>query len=149
MLDIGIYAFAPAMLLADRDVVNTWATAHRNDLGVDLSMSGLLDFGQQFTASFDVSFEVPYRRLFEVSGTKAFIAYPDATVPVPGETGTFELVGNDGASETITYEPANAYRRMVDQFAAVVAGDEAPRFTPADSQRLARIQEALRQASGY
>jgi D-xylose 1-dehydrogenase (NADP+, D-xylono-1,5-lactone-forming) len=149
MLDIGIYAFAPAMLLAGRDIDNAWATAHRNAAGVDLSMSGLLDFGQNFTANFDVSFEMAFRRLFEVTGTKGIIAYPDATVPMPGETGTFDLVRNDGAIEKVSYEPTNAYRRMVDQFAAVVAGNEAPRFTPADSQRLARIQEALRQASGY
>jgi D-xylose 1-dehydrogenase (NADP+, D-xylono-1,5-lactone-forming) len=149
MLDIGIYAFAPALLLANRDIVCAWATAHRNELGVDLSMSGLLDFGQHFTANFDVSFETPFRREFEVTGTGGVIAYPDATVPMPGETGTFELRRADGTTERISYEPANAYRRMVDQFAAVVAGNEAPRFTPAHSQRLARTQEALRQASGY
>ena len=86
LLDVGIYCVAPAMLLADREPVACHAVAVLNELGVDVSTTGTIDWGAGFTSSFEVSFECPDRRTMEISGTEGFLTLEGDHEP-PGTLG--------------------------------------------------------------
>jgi predicted dehydrogenase len=148
VFDIGIYCVGPGMLMAGRDPVGVHAVARRNELGVDITTSGLVDWGDGFTTSFDVSFDAPLNRTLEITGSHGVITQPDYTQS--GPDGPCEIVINrrDDSVDRIALTGVTGFRGMVDQFAAVVAGEEAPVFGREQSGRLARIEAALRAASG-
>jgi D-xylose 1-dehydrogenase (NADP+, D-xylono-1,5-lactone-forming) len=147
MFDIGIYCIAPAMLLAGRDPVGISAAATNNDAGVDVAMTGLVDYGSGFAGTFSVSFEAAGRRSVDVVGSGARVSFSDSAVSHPDEPTFLEVVRPDGSVEQHPFAPANAYATMVEQFTAVTHGDAQPLFGPEHSRRLARIQAALLDAT--
>jgi D-xylose 1-dehydrogenase (NADP+, D-xylono-1,5-lactone-forming) len=148
LFDLGIYCIGPALMMAGRDPAGVRAVAVRNPLGVDVVMSGLIDWGDGFASTFDVSFDAPLYITLEVAGTHGVITLP-AYSPA-GIDGPSQIVirRRDGSVDRIDVAGPNGYRGMVDQFAAVVAGTEAPVFGREESCRLARVEEALRASSG-
>jgi predicted dehydrogenase len=141
--DIGIYCIAPFLLMAGRDPVNMAATAIRNDLGVDIVMSGWIDWGEGFSSAFEVSFDAPARRQMALAGSLGLADLCGDHVPGPEEQSEIMVERRDGSVDTITCEGANAYAGMVSHFEAVVAGNEEPIFGKTESLRLAAILDEL------
>jgi D-xylose 1-dehydrogenase (NADP+, D-xylono-1,5-lactone-forming) len=147
LFDVGIYCLGPAMLLADRDPVRAAASAVRNAAGVDVSMTGWVDWGEGFTSTFEVSFDQPGRRTLEVAGTREVLTIPDWHAP--GPVGDAELMRTDrtGTVTTEVLAGSDAYEGMVDQFVQVVRAEAAPVFGPADSRRLAAVIDMVQLAA--
>ena len=143
LFDIGIYVIAPFMLIADRDPVGLAAAAARNELDVDIAMSGWIDWGQGFSCSFDVSFDGPVRKQMALSGSDGLVNVPGLHVPGPEEPSTLEIERRDGSIDIIECPGANAYAEMVAHFEAVVAGEAEPIFGRDESLRLAEIFDEL------
>jgi predicted dehydrogenase len=143
LFDIGIYCIAPFLLMADRDPVGLAATATRNELGVDVVMSGWIDWGQGFTTAFDVSFDAPVRKQMALSARDGLVNVPGLHVPGPEEPSELQVERRDGSIETIECPGANAYAEMVAHFEAVVSGKEQPVFGRVQSLRLAAILDEL------
>ena len=147
LYDVGIYCLAPPMLIAARDHVGVCAAAVRNEMGVDVSMTGFVDWDDGFGSSFDVSFEQPARRVLEVAGTEGIIIVPGFHTPGPLDPSEIHILRRDDSTEIIAVDGANAFSGMIDQFAAVVAGEAAPVFGRIESERLARVIDALHAVS--
>lgn len=143
LFDIGIYCIAPFLLMADRDPAAMAASATRNELGVDTSMAGWIDWGSGFSSAFDVSFDAPLRKQMAVSGSLGLVELPDHHVPGPLETSEIIIERRDGSVETVECAGANAYAGMVAHFEAVVAGEQKPVFGMEESMRLAAILDEL------
>jgi predicted dehydrogenase len=143
LFDIGIYCIAPFLMMADRDPVGLAATARRNELGVDVEMSGWIDWGRGFTTAFDVSFDAPVRKQMALSATEGLVDVPGLHVPGPEEQSELQIERRDGSIETIECAGANAYAEMVSHFEAVVARKEEPVFGPVESLRLAAILDEM------
>ena len=143
LFDIGIYCIAPFLLMADRDPVSMAASATRNELGVDTSMAGWIDWGSGFSSAFDVSFDAPLRKQMTLSGSLGLVEVPGHHVPGPRETSEIIIERRDGSVETIECAGANAYAGMVAHFEAVVAGEQKPVFGMEESLRLAAILDEL------
>jgi predicted dehydrogenase len=143
LFDIGIYCIAPFLMMAGRDPVGMAANATRNHLGVDVAMTGWIDWGEGFSSSFDVSFDAPQRREMALSATHGLVEVPGEHVPGSTEPSVVNVQRRDGSVETITCDGANAYAGMVSHFERVVSGDEEPIFGRTESLRLADILDQL------
>jgi D-xylose 1-dehydrogenase (NADP+, D-xylono-1,5-lactone-forming) len=147
LFDVGIYCLGPAILTTRREHTAVMATAIRNDRGVDVSMTGFVDWGEGVGSSFDVSFEVPPRRMLEISGTEGVLTMPGYHAPGPEEPSQIHIRRRDDTERTIEVPGANAFVGMVDHFAAVVHEREAPVFGHLESCRMALVIDALHAAA--
>ena len=146
LFDVGIYCLAPFLLMSGREPQACAATAVRNRHGIDVTMSGWVDWGAGFTSSFHVSFDAPSSRSFTVSGSEAVLQVPGMFVPGPPEMSEVLITSRSG--ETVERcAGANAYAGMVGHFADVVAGTAEPVFGRRESDRLARLLHSLHLAS--
>jgi D-xylose 1-dehydrogenase (NADP+, D-xylono-1,5-lactone-forming) len=150
LFDIGIYCIAPFLLIAGCDPVDMAAKATRNDLGVDVVMSGWISwgrfkFGSSFSSSFDVSFSGPVRKQMALSASDGLVDVPGLHVPGPEEPSQLIVERRDGSVDTIECPGANAYAGMVSHFEGVVAGSQEPIFGRTESLRLAAILDRLHQ----
>lgn len=148
LFDVGIYCLAPFMLMADSEPVSVSASAVRNDSGVDVTTTGLVDWGDGFTTTFHVSFEEPHRRTMWVAGTDGVLTVDGWHSPGPIEPSVLEIHRNDDTTETVTCEGGDAFVEMIEQMAAVASGHADPVFGPTESRRLARVIDSLHVASG-
>jgi D-xylose 1-dehydrogenase (NADP+, D-xylono-1,5-lactone-forming) len=143
LFDIGIYCIAPFMLIADRDPVGLAAAASRNDLDVDIAMTGWIDWGHGFSCAFDVSFDAPVRKQMALSASDGLVNVPGLHVPGPEEPSELQIERRDGSIDVIECAGANAYAEMVQHFEAVVNGSTEPIFGRQESLRLATIFDEL------
>lgn len=146
LFDVGIYCLAPFLLMAGREPLACSATAVRNQLSVDVTMSGWVDWGAGFSSSFLVSFDAPSSRVLTVSGSEGHVEVPGMFVPGPTEPSDLRVVTRDGELVESCGGGA-AYSSMVQHFAAVVAGEEQPVFGRLESERLARLLQELHRSS--
>lgn len=146
LFDVGIYCLAPFLLMSGREPSGCAATAVRNTDGIDVTMSGWVDWGGGFTSSFHVSFDAPSSRVFTVSGSEGHVHVPTMFVPGPPEPS--ELPVSTRTADTVeSCAGGNAYAAMVRHFADVVAGTAEPVFGRRESERLARLLQSLHRAS--
>ncbi len=143
LFDIGIYCIAPFLLIANRDPIGLAAAAARNDLDVDVAMSGWIDWGEGFSSTFDVSFDAPVRKEIALSATNGLVNVPGLHVPGPEEPSELQIERRDGAIDVIECAGSHAYAEMVQHFEAVVAGEAEPIFGRRESMRLATIFDEL------
>jgi D-xylose 1-dehydrogenase (NADP+, D-xylono-1,5-lactone-forming) len=143
LFDIGIYCIAPFLLMADREPARMAATATRNDVGVDTSMAGWIDWGSGFSTTFDVSFDGPVRKQMALSASLGLVNLPGDNVPGPLDTSEILIERRDGSVDTIACAGANAYAGMVAHFESVVASKDEPVFGRRESLRLADLFDQL------
>lgn len=91
---------------------------------VDLSMAGLLDYGQGRQGLFDCSFERDRRSSLEIVGTEATI-----TIPVPWRADRQEValsLHKGNLRHEVTYPINNPYQREIEHFHACIEGVAQP-----------------------
>ena len=147
LFDVGIYCIAPFMLMARRDPSAVAANAVRNMAGVDMSMTGWIDWGGGFGSSFHVSFEAPHARRMVLAASEAQIELPGMHTPGSLEPSEIVLERRDGTIEHLLCDGGHAYAAMATHFAAVCAGEQEAVFGRVESERLARILQQLHLAS--
>jgi predicted dehydrogenase len=147
LFDVGIYCLAPPMLMLDRDPLGVAAAATRNAKGVDVAMTGFVDWGRGVGSNFDVSFQAPHRRILEVTGTTGVLTVPGQHTPGPETPSQILIQRRDDSVETVDVPGASAFVGMIDQFAAVVRGGSPPVFGRTESVRLACLLDRLHAAS--
>ena len=159
LLDGGIYVLGPAICFADAEPQEVSrgssraseqsaavaARAERNAAGVDVAMDGWVAMGS-WGASFTVAMAAPFRRHQSIVGRDGVVLV-DAHFPGPERPGTLTILRQDGSRDEVDHAGANSYERMVTAFAAESAGHAEPRWTPAQSIRLAKTFDALHAAT--
>jgi predicted dehydrogenase len=143
LADVGIYCLAPLLEAAGRRPRAMAGATRRTAWGVDASTSGWLDFGEGFSAVVECSFEAPERQVLELVGTDGAVTVDRAFTPGPADTG-FEVRRRDGTATRVETGGADAYRAMVEEFAAVVRGAAAPARTLDDTLALIEVAHELR-----
>ncbi|HAP78110.1 MAG TPA: hypothetical protein DCR14_18750 [Acidimicrobiaceae bacterium] len=147
LFDVGIYCIAPFMMMARREPAAVAANAVRNMRGIDVSMTGWVDWGGGFGSGFAVSFDAPHQRQMDLVCSEAIVEVPG--MHTPGPAGVSELVirRRDESVERVLCDGGNAYALMVKQFVHAATGEQAPVFGRAESERLARVLQGLHAAS--
>jgi D-xylose 1-dehydrogenase (NADP+, D-xylono-1,5-lactone-forming) len=149
LFDVGIYCIAPFMLMARRDASVVSANAVRNMAGIDLTMTGFVDWGGGFGSSFHVSFDAPSARSMALVTSEAQVQLPGWHAPGPDDASDIVVERRDGSVEHIECAGGQAYTGLVEHFAEVVSGDTQPVFGRTESVRLANVLQQLHVASAH
>jgi len=147
LFDVGIYCIAPFMLMARRDAATVASNAVRNMAGIDLTMTGFVDWGGGFGSGFHVSFDAPSGRSMSLATSEAHIQLPGWHAPGPAAPSTIVVTRRDDTVEEISCAGGNAYEGLVAHFVDVVRGDAAPVLGREESVRLASVLQQLHIAS--
>ncbi|KEF33233.1 oxidoreductase [Deinococcus sp. RL] len=142
LYDVGCYPVSLARLLLGEPRAVT-AQARPTPGGVDLGLSGTLDFGGAL-ASLDCAFDwgpAPTQRL-TVVGTRGSLEL-DGAFESRNAAPLILRVRTGAGEHTETFVPHDGYAAMVAHFGRVVRGEEAALFPPEDALRQARVLDAL------
>lgn len=149
LFDVGIYCLAPFLLMARRDAIAVGANAVRNRAGVDISMTGWVDWGAGFGSSFNVSFDAPPHRSMSLVASDAVVTVPGWHAPGPLEPSELIVERRNGDVEHIACDGGDAYTNLARHFADVVAGTAEPVFGRVESLRMADVLQRLHIASAH
>jgi predicted dehydrogenase len=149
LFDVGIYCIAPFMLMARRDASMVAANAVRNTVGVDLTMTGWVDWAGGFGSSFHVSFDAPTARRMALAASDGIVTLPGFHSPGPLEPSEIVIERRDDSVERIQCDGGDGYQGLVEHFAEVAAGREEPVFGSVESVRLANVLQQLHVASAH
>jgi D-xylose 1-dehydrogenase (NADP+, D-xylono-1,5-lactone-forming) len=133
LMDVGCYCVNASRLLAG-EPDRVYGEQVLGPTGVDVRFSGVLHFPSGVVAEFASSFTFEHRQL-EAIGTEGTISLADpwhVAEGVPVLNGT-----------PIEFEPANSYRRQLENVSAAIRGEATLRLGREDAVGQARTIEAL------
>jgi predicted dehydrogenase len=134
LMDVGCYCVSGARLIAGQEPELVFGQQVTTERGVDRRFAGLLRFPSGLTATFHCGFDA-FTESLEVIGRQGTISLPDPWHSTQG------LLLIDGEDERV--EPINPYQCELDDMAAAIRGQKAPRLGRADAMGQARTIEAL------
>jgi predicted dehydrogenase len=138
LMDVGCYCVSGSRLIAGAEPVRVHGEQFVGPSGVDRRFSGLLRFPDGLTATFTSGFESLHESL-EVIGQDASLRLPD---PWHSRSGLLYL-----DDQEIRVDAPNPYRCELEDMAAAIRGERAPRLGRADALGQARTIEALYRAA--
>jgi predicted dehydrogenase len=134
LMDVGCYCVSGARLVTGEEPDVVFGIQSTTADGVDRRFSALLHFPSGIVAELFSGFDA-FAESLEVVGRDGTILLPDPWHSTEG------LILVDGAEERV--EPVNPYQCELEDMAAAIRGDKAPRLGRADALAQARVIEAL------
>ena len=134
LMDVGCYCVSGARLMAGEEPEMVFAREVTTSDGVDRRMTALLRFPSGVSATFHCGFDSASESLAAI-GRDGTISLPDPWHSTQG------LIFVDGEEDRV--EPLNPYGCELDDMAAAIRGERAPRLGRADAMAQARVIEAL------
>lgn len=148
LLDVGCYAVSTARWLMGREPRAVLGMAARQENGVDLLFTGMLDFGGQALASFEAGFITALQQTFRVVGDRGAIELPhNAFIPWDADAGYLLRGTDEEQGMQIRAGVADQYQLMVEHFADVVLERAQAHISPEESIENMRILDALAEAA--
>ena len=154
LFDIGCYCINLSRMLVGDEPARAQATMVRDlDAGVDVVTSAILDFPNGVTATFTCSTRAETDQRVHIFGTEGRISIEiPFNIPPDRDTKVFLTKWGDPpvapATETLTFEPADAYTIEADAFATAVLDDGPLPTPPSDAVANLRVIEAIFEAAG-
>jgi len=141
--DVGCYPISAARLIMGIEPVAVSVQAQfLPEFGdVDMMASGLVEFGNGISLTFDCGMLASYRNFVEIVGEDGRIELEHAFKPTDESTHGFVVVTNEGRREE-RFAACNQYTLMVDDFARSIWGEQPLRFSAEDAVRNMRVTEA-------
>jgi D-xylose 1-dehydrogenase (NADP+, D-xylono-1,5-lactone-forming) len=159
LYDIGTYCVSGFRCFTGREPLSVTAqqnltpSSHVAGGGIDLDMTGVLDFGDGLRGIFDCSFAQPFIQRFEIIGSAGTITLLDPWVPGRDKQG--RDMGHGGAApnlllngEDLPSVAADQYQLMVEHFVRGARGEEALKYPVADSIKQMKVLDALFASAG-
>lgn len=143
LYDVGVYPISAARLLLGREPEAATTQAMFSDAhgGVDMMMSGIIEFPGDIALTFDCGMWTAFRNPLEIVGSTGIIQVPSAYVtPKPG-SGNFLVETSDGRREVVV-EHINAYTAQADHLAKAIKGEVKLAFGMSDSIRNMKVVDA-------
>jgi len=141
--DVGCYPISAARLITglEPEAVSVHAQFLSEFGDVDMMASGLVEFGNGLSLTFDCGMLASYRNFVEIVGADGRIELEHAFKPTDEGTHGFTVMTN-GERREERFASCNQYALMVDDFARSIWGEQSLRFTPEDATRNMRVIEA-------
>ncbi len=139
LMDVGCYAVTAARLFLGEPELAYATAVDRRDCGVETSLTGLLEFSDNRTATISSGFGESIQR-YTVLGTEGRLEVDRAFVP-DGETRLEYTV--DGRTVEERFDPVDQYRLEVEAFLEAVESGEPPRTDGREAVRTMRVIDAL------
>lgn len=146
--DIGCYPISAARLILGSEPLA--ATVHaffspEHD-HVDMMASGLLEFPDSVSLTFDCGMWAAFRNTLEILGTKGRIEVPSAFLSELDRRANFLITtGND--QREVEVPQVNQYAAQVDDFVRCIRSGAAPKFGPQDAILNMRVIDACLQSA--
>jgi predicted dehydrogenase len=144
LLDIGCYPVYAIRWAFGSEPVRVYATASYHQ-GVDIEMSGTLDFADGRVGAFDCGFTQPVRRWLEIVGTEGVVSIPEMWQPP--ERGSFTVKAKAGAMEEIVVEGQDQVLGMIEYFSSAVLAGQPVSPPPEEAVRTLRVLDALAESA--
>jgi predicted dehydrogenase len=144
LLDVGCYPVYGIRWAYRAEPVRVTATATMRG-GVDVEMSGTVEFGGGRTGAFDCGFTAPLRQWLEVIGTTGVIRVHEMWVPHgPADY----IIDREGRRpETVVVEGRDQIVCMLEDFGRAVRAGRDPEPTPDEAVKTLRVLDALAQSA--
>ena len=134
LMDVGCYCVSGSRLIAGEEPDLVWGRQVTTADGVDRRFTGYLHFPSGLVATFHSGFD-SFNESLEVTGRTGTVYLPDPWHSVRG------VLVVDGEEETV--EARNPYMCELEDMAAAIRGEKAPRLGRADAMGQARTIDAL------
>ena len=146
MWDIGPYAIHTARHWFKTEPLGVTALANLNEHGADISLSGVLDYGNGKFAQFDMSFERARRSEYEIIGTLGGIKC-ETVWNNPTDLPNITWWTDAGEQHQLTLPAANHFDLEIEHFSDCVLNDKPVRLSFDDAKSNCKtIQAALKAA---
>ena len=140
--DIGPYAIHTLRQCFNEVPKRVKAIAKLNDHGADISTSGLIDFGNNKRATFDISFECTRRSEFEVFGPSGRVKCPIVWQPENKQAKIIINTESSGLTEEVV-PAANHFILEINHFNKVVSSDIPNKLSNKDALWNVKTLEAI------
>jgi D-xylose 1-dehydrogenase (NADP+, D-xylono-1,5-lactone-forming) len=140
LMDVGCYCVSATRLLAGEPHAVSAHEVRGGEGGVDLRLTGLLRFSGEVLATIDCGLDLAARDELEVTGTRGVLWLDD---PWHCRNPVIELRRAEGSVERIAVKALSPYACELEDFAAAVAGERAPRYGREDALAQSRVIAAL------
>ncbi|MDW7995738.1 MAG: Gfo/Idh/MocA family oxidoreductase [Gemmatales bacterium] len=144
VMDVGCYPVYGALWVFGELPHRVFARA-QYEFGVDLTMTGILEFGEGKTATFDCSFVWPFRQALEIVGTRGRIRIPDMWLPP--DPAVFFVETEDGYKAEIAVSGVNQIAAMLDNFSQAVLHQRPPEPSAENAVQVMQVLDALRESA--
>ena len=143
--DIGPYAIHTLRQCFKENPIRVKAIAKLNEHGADISTTGLIDFGNNKRATFDISFECTRRSEFEAFGPLGRVKCPTVWQPEDKQAKIIINTENGGLTEEVV-PAANHFILEVNHFNKIINSDISPKLTNEDALWNAKTLESIEQS---
>ncbi len=140
--DIGPYAIHTIRQCFSHNPLSVVAKSHLNDHGADLTTSGVIDFGQNQRAQFDISFECVRRSQFEIFGSKGKLICHTVWQHENDEALLTLTTDADGLKHE-HIKKANHFTLEIDHFNECINNDTDPKLSLDDALWNTKTLEAI------
>lgn len=144
LLDVGCYPVYGIRWVFGSEPVSVFATAKMHH-GIDLAMSGLLQFDDGRVGEFDCGFSAPLRGWLEIVGTTGVIRVPEMWLP--GPRAEFVLQKSNSATEEISVPGHDQIQHMIEDFGDAVLAGHQPLPGTDEAVRTLRVLDALAESA--
>ncbi|MAG57920.1 MAG: hypothetical protein CMJ83_16675 [Planctomycetes bacterium] len=134
------------MLLGNEPRDVTARAAFHERTGVDMSLHGVLDYGDGRFGIVSCGFDSELRHRALVGGTDGVIRVPGAFLTFP-ENATHVILGTDRGTETFTCGPVDTFQLEIEDLARAIRSGNAPLLAPDEGLHNARVIERLLNAA--
>ena len=139
--DIGPYAIHTIRQCFNQNPLSVVATSHLNEHGADLTTSGMINFGLNRRAQFDISFECVRRSQFEIFGEKGKLMCHTVWQHENDEA-QLTITTDKDVSKNEHIEKANHFTLEIDHFNQCIINNTAPKLSLDDALWNTKVLEA-------
>jgi predicted dehydrogenase len=139
LMDVGCYAVSGVRLVAGGEPLSVAAEVATGPSGVDMRLGALLRFDGDVLGIIDCGLDLPSRGELEIAGSEGRIVLADPWHCIDPRI----VVERGFEREIVQIAPADSYALELDDMAAAIRGERAPRLGRADALGQARAIDAL------
>ena len=143
--DIGPYAIHTIRQCFKENPLRVYAQSKLNEHGADLSTTGMIDFGLNKRATFDISFECTRRSEVEVFGPSGRAKIPTIWQPEDQKAKILYTTEKSGSHEEIV-PMASHFDLEFKHFNECILKNAAPKLTPQDALWNVKTLEAFQES---
>ncbi|MCK0472236.1 Gfo/Idh/MocA family protein [Halalkalibacter sp. APA_J-10(15)] len=143
LYDVGVYPISAARMLLRQEPQAATVHAFYSDEhdGVDMMVSGLLEFKHGVAMTFDCGMWAAFRNTLEIVGTEGRIEVPSAFVGHQSEEDHFYVITNDGKS-VVEVPMLNQYALQADALGEAIRGSEPLPYPATDAVLNMKVLDA-------
>jgi predicted dehydrogenase len=143
--DIGPYAIHTLRQCFKDNPVRVKAIAKLNEHSADISTTGLIDFGNNKRATFDISFECTRRSEFEAFGPQGRIKCPTVWQPEDKQAKIIINTESSGFTEEVV-PAANQFILEINHFNKLIISNLTPKLCNEDALWNVKTLEGIQQS---